>query len=276
LRTARPTTSEADACRYIIDLIYERTRIRLHEGKEALILGRLGKRMRHHDLGSLGEYCEYLQTSANDEEFTLVTDALTTNHTNFLREADHFDFLIEHALPGVLARGQKRFNIWSAASSSGEEAYTMGMYLSEHFPATQGWDWRLTGSDISTKVLEKARLGIYAEDRVQTVPGEWLRRYFQKGTGQWEGHYRVKRHLAERVAFRQVNLIEDYGHAQPFEVIFCRNVMIYFDRTTQEQLVRRLCRFLVPGGYLLVGHAESLNGLNLPLRCVRPSIYQLS
>jgi len=269
-------TSEADACRYIIDLIYERTRIRLHDGKEALILGRLGKRIRHHGFGSLAEYCAYLQTRANDEEFTLVTDALTTNHTNFFREPDHFDFLIEHALPGVLARGQKRFHLWSAASSSGEEAFTMGMYLSEHFPTTQGWNWRITGSDISTKVLEKARLGIYSEDRVKTVPGEWLRRYFQRGTGQWEGHYRVKRSIAERVAFQQVNLIEDYRHTQMFEVIFCRNVMIYFDRSTQQQLVQRLCRFLVPGGYLLIGHSESLNGLNLPLRCVRPSIYQLA
>ena len=274
--TNQTMTAEADACRYIIDLIYERTRIRLHDGKEALIVGRLGKRMRHHGFTTLAEYCDYLQTSADDEEFTLVTDALTTNHTNFMREADHFEFMVKYALPAVLAPGQKRFQIWSAASSPGEEAYTMAMFLSEHFPPSQGWDWRLTGSDISTKVLEKARLGIYDVDRVKTVPPEWLRRYFQKGEGKWDGHYRIKRDIAERVTFRQVNLIEDYSHAQPFEVIFCRNVMIYFDRQTQEQLVRRLCRFLVPGGHLLIGHSESLNGLNLPLRCVKPSIYQLA
>ena len=268
-------TTEADACRYIIDLIYERTRIRLHDGKEALIVGRLGKRMRHHAFADLAQYCEYLQTSADEEEFTLVTDALTTNHTNFMREVDHFEFMVGQALPAVLVPGQQRFHAWSSASSSGEEAYTMGMFLSEHYPPAQGWDWRLTGSDISTQVLEKARQGIYAEDRIQPVPCDWLRRYFQRGTGKWTGHYRVKREIAERVAFRQVNLIEDYSHAQPFEVIFCRNVMIYFDRQTQEQLVRRLCRFLVPGGHLLIGHSESLNGLNLPLRCVKPSVYQL-
>ena len=268
--------AEATACQYIIELIYERTRIRLHDGKEALIVGRLGKRMRHHGFATLAEYCDYLQTDANDEEFTLVTDALTTNHTNFMREADHFEFLVQNALPSVLAKGQSRFHIWSAASSSGEEAYTMAMFLSEHFPPSQGWDWRLTGSDISTKVLEKAREAVYAEDRVKPVPADWLRRYFQKGSGKWEGHYRVKRELSERVHFRQVNLIEDYDHAQMYEVIFCRNVMIYFDRETQEQLVRRLSQFLVPGGHLIIGHSESLNGLSLPLRCVRPSIYQAS
>lgn len=269
------TTAEADACRYIIDLIYERTRIRLHDGKEALIVGRLGKRMRHHGFAHLSEYCDYLQTRASDEEFTLVTDALTTNHTNFLREVDHFEFTVNEALPSMLARGQRRFNMWSAASSSGEEAYTMGMFFSESFPAAQGWDWRITGSDISTKVLQKAKQAIYPEDRVGPVPTDWLRKYFQMGTGHWSGHYRVKKEIADRVSFRQVNLTEDYTHPQPFEIIFCRNVMIYFDRQTQEQLVRRLCRCLTPGGYLLIGHSESLNGLDLPLRCVRPSIYRL-
>ncbi len=268
-------TAEATACQYIIELIYERTRIRLHDGKEALIVGRLGKRMRHYGHESLAEYCEFLQNSATEEEFTLVTDALTTNHTNFMREVDHFEYLVQTALPSVLGKDQSKFHIWSAASSSGEEAYTAAMFLSEHFPVSGGWDWRITGSDISTKVLEKARQGIYAEERVAPVPGDWLRRYFQKGSGNWAGQFRVKRDLSERVHFRQVNLIEEYDHAQTFEVILCRNVMIYFDRETQEQLVRRLCQFLVRGGYLIIGHSESLNGINLPLRCVKPSIYQL-
>ncbi len=266
--------SEADACEYIIDLIYERCRIRLHNGKEALIKARLGKRMRHHGFADLAEYCEFLRTRADEDEFTWVVDALTTNFTNFLREEDHFKFMVETALPSIVARGQKSFNVWSAASSSGEEPYTIAMYLAEHFPLTQRWDWRITGSDISTKVLAKARLGVYAEERISKIPNDWLRKYFQRGTGEWEGQYRIQRSMAERVTFKQINLIESYNHAQPFEVIFCRNVMIYFDRSTQEQLVQQLCRFLVPGGYLLTGHSESLNGLNLPLRCLKPSIYQ--
>ncbi len=273
-RMMKAMAAEAEACQYIVEFIYERCRIRLHSGKEALIKARLGKRIRHLGFSGLAEYCDFLRTRGDDGEFTKVVDALTTNFTNFLREEEHFKFLVEKALPALLPPGQKKFQIWSAASSSGEEPYTAGFYLSEHYAPTQGWDWRITASDISTKVLDRARLGLYAEDRVTTVPQEWLRKYFQKGIGQWAGQYRIKRSVSERVAFRQINLIEEYSHAQPFEIIFCRNVMIYFDRVTQEQLVNRLCRFLSPKGYLFIGHSESLNGLNVPLRCLRPSIYQ--
>lgn len=267
-------TAEADALQYLIELIYDHCRIRLQGGKETLIKARLGKRMRHLGFSELSEYCAFLQTRADDQEFTLVVDALTTNFTNFLREEDHFKFLVEDALPAIVPRAGKKLNVWSAASSSGEEPYTIAFYLAEHYPLTAGWDWRITASDISTKVLEKGRLAVYPEDRLRPLPGDWLRKYFQKGAGPWAGHYRVKRAITERVAFRQVNLIENYTHSQPFEVIFCRNVMIYFDRMTQEQLVNRLCRFLAPQGYLLIGHSESLNGLDVPLRCLRPSIYQ--
>jgi chemotaxis protein methyltransferase CheR len=206
----------------------------------------------------------------------MVIDALTTNFTNFLREEDHFKFLVEQALPAILPKGAKKFRLWSAASSSGEEPYTIGIYLSEYYPTAQGWDWSIVASDISTKVLEKARLGIYPQERLEAIPRDWLHKYFQKGVGQWDGSCRVKPCITERVGFRQINLIEPYNHPHSFEIIFCRNVLIYFDRPTQEQLVRQLCNFLVPDGYLLIGHSESLNGLKLPLRCLRPSIYQRS
>lgn len=268
------TTQENEAYTYIIDLIYERCRIKLHNGKEQLIKARLGKRMRHHGISEFVDYCEYLRNQANEDEFTLVVDALTTNFTNFLRERDHFEFMVQEALPKVLDKNQRRFHIWSAASSSGEEPYTIAMYLEEHFSSLKGWDWRITGSDISTKVLAAAKRAVYAGERVEAIPAEWLRKYFQRGVGEWAGHYRVKSSLGERVTFRQLNLIEAYQHQQPFEIVFCRNVMIYFDRPTQEQLVNRLCRFLIPGGYLIIGHSESLTGLDVPLRCVRPSIYQ--
>ncbi len=266
--------AEAEACQYIARLVYGRCRIRLHEGKDALIKARLGKRMRKHGFGGLAEYCDFLRTKGDEEEVTGVIDALTTNVTNFLREPEHFQFLVEQALPSVLPKNRKRFHIWSAACSSGEEPYTIGLYLSEHYSPALGWDWRIAASDISTKVLEQARLGIYPVERLEAMPRDWLRRYFQKGNGCWEGSCRVKPGISERVTFRQINLIEPYDHPQSFEVIFCRNVMIYFDRATQEQLVRQLCRFLVPKGYLLIGHSESLNGLNVPLRCLRPSVFQ--
>jgi len=272
----RAKTAEKEALQYIIHLIYDHCRIRLQDGKDALIKARLGRRMRLHGFTELAEYCDFLQTRADAHEFTLVVDALTTNFTNFLREEEHFKFLVRDALPSILAPGKTRFDIWSAASSSGEEPYSIAFYLSEYYPPSAGWEWQITASDISTKMLDKARSGVYAEDRVQTMPGDWLRRFFQKGAGAWEGQYRVKQGIKERVGFRQINLVENYNHSRSFHVIFCRNVMIYFDRPTQEQLLNQLCRFLTPNGYLLIGHSESLNGLKVPLRCVRPSIYQRS
>jgi chemotaxis protein methyltransferase CheR len=266
--------AEAEACQYIARLVYDRCRIRLHEGKDALIKARLGKRMRKHGFEGLAEYCDFLRTSGDDQEVTRVIDALTTNFTNFLREEDHFKFLVEEALPSALPKGRKEFHIWSAASSTGEEAYSIAFYLSEHYSPASGWDWRIAASDISTKVLEQARLGIYSADRLDAVPRDWLRKYFRKGVGRWEGHCRVHSSITDRVSFRQINLVESYSHPQPFEVIFCRNVLIYFDHQTQEQLVDRLCRFLTPKGYLFIGHSESLSGMNVPLRCLRPSIYQ--
>jgi chemotaxis protein methyltransferase CheR len=272
--TIKGIATEAQACRYIIDFIYERCRIRLHDGKEALIRARLGKRMRHLGFTGLPQYCEHLRAAGTEEEFTHVVNALTTNFTNFLREEDHFKFLVETALPTVLPPGEKRFRVWSAACSSGEEPYSIAFYLTDRYPPAAGWDWKITASDISTKVLEQAKKGLYEEDRVQTVPRDWLPRHFQKGIGSWAGYYRVKRAIMDRVDFQQINLTESYHHPHLFAVIFCRNVMIYFDRATQEQLVQQLCRHLAPRGCLLIGHSESLNGLRLPLRCLRPSIYQ--
>lgn len=270
----RPPTDETEAFDYIIGVIYERSRIRLHDGKQSLIRSRLGKRMRHHGFEQLGDYCDYLRQSGDEDELTHVVDALTTNFTNFLREEDHFQFLVRQALPAVLPRGQKRFQVWSAACATGEEPYSLALYLAEHFPLAEGWDWRILATDISTKALAKAQQGIYAAERLTSLPPEWLRKYFQRGQHDWEGHYRIKSQLAQRVRFQQLNLLGQYHFAEAFEVIFCRNVMIYFDRQTQEQLVTQLHRFLVPQGHLLIGHSESLNGLQVPLRCLRPSIYR--
>ncbi|MBI1839715.1 MAG: protein-glutamate O-methyltransferase CheR [Verrucomicrobia bacterium] len=269
-------TNEASALEYIVHSIYEKSRIRLQDGKQSLIKARLGKRMRKTGYEKLSDYAEFLRTKAGDEEWTMVVDALTTNFTNFLREEDHFQFLVKHAIPSMLSPGQSRFQVWSAACSTGEEPYTIAFYLSEKFPLTEQWSWNITASDISTKVLAAARQAIYTQEKVETIPQDWRRRYLQMGQGEWEGHYRVKPAIAERVRFQQVNLIENYRHPEPFEVVFCRNVMIYFDRPTQEALVQRLCKFIKPGGYLLIGHSESLNGLKVPLRCLKPSIYQVS
>jgi chemotaxis protein methyltransferase CheR len=148
------------------------------------------------------------------------------------------------------------------------------MHLAELFPAESGGDWLVAASDISTKVLRKARLGIYAQELVKDLPAAWLQKYFQKGIGRWEGQCRIKPGLAKHVHFQQLNLMGEFAHPHLFPVIFLRNVMIYFDRAAQEQMVNRVCRYLAPQGYLLIGHSETLSGLNVPLRFLRPSIYQ--
>ena len=269
----KTTSDDTAAFEYIIDLIYQKSRIRLHDGKQELIRSRLGKRMRHLGLDSLREYCDYLKAGSDQEELTHAIDSLTTNFTNFLREEKHFRFMVETGLPEVLAR-RRDFRVWSAACATGEEPYSIGFYLSEHFSPAEGWNWELLATDISTRALATAQAAVYPLERTQTIPREWLKKYFQRGVGDWEGCCRVKSAVTERVTFQQLNLLGNFSFPQSFELIFCRNVMIYFDRATQEELVNQLGRFLVPGGYLLIGHSESLNGLKLPFRCVQPSIYR--
>jgi chemotaxis protein methyltransferase CheR len=266
--------NEAAANQYIVALIYDRCGIRLHDGKKELIKARLSKRMRHHGFDGLPTYCEFLRQTADEAEFTQVVDALTTNFTQFLREEDHFKFLVNQALPALLPTGQRRFRIWSAACASGEEPFSLGFYLHEHFPVEAGWEWTILATDISTKALAKAEKAIYSAERIGSIPAEWQRRYFQRGRNGWEGQYRVKPLVTERVVFKQLNLLQPYAFTDTFAVIFCRNVMIYFDRPTQEQLVNRLLGHLVPHGFLIVGHAESLTGFSVPLRCLNPSVYQ--
>ena len=266
--------AELKAIDSIVDLVYERSRIRLSRDKEALIRARLGKRMRALGIPTLIGYCEYLFSRDGADEVQNAIDALTTNFTQFLREKEHFDFTIDDALPRLLDKNQKRFAIWSAACSTGEEPFTIAFHLDERFPLAEGWDWRIRATDISTKALDKAMQGIYPEERLSGLPRTWLRKYFQRGHGRFEGHYRVKEQIKNRISFQQMNLLEPSGDDGSFEVIFCRNVMIYFDRPTQQQVVTRLNQALVPGGYFFTGRSESLNGLALPLKCLRPSIYQ--
>ncbi len=265
--------NETTAFQFIIDLIYERSRIRLNDGKHELIKARLGKRMRLHGFSDLPTYCEFLKNGEDEEELTHVVNSLTTNFTHFLREEDHLKFMVNQALPAVCGTSRKQFKVWCAACASGEEAYSIGMYLSEHFPTLSGWDWSVLATDISTKALGAAMQGIYPAQKLGPLPAQWQRSYFQKGRNTWEGHYRIKPALAERIIFRQINLLKPYEFNDSFAVIFCRNVMIYFDRPTQEELMNRLSQHLLPGGYLIVGHAESLTGLSVPLQRVSPSIY---
>jgi chemotaxis protein methyltransferase CheR len=262
---------------FIRGLVYEHSRINLGPDKRELVSARLGKRLRATNLATVGEYCQFLKTATDGEELAHLIDAISTNHTFFFREIAHFDFLAAQAVPEMKARAGKerwaKFNVWSAACSSGEEPYSIAMLLDETLGAT--WPWAIECTDISNRILEKAAAGIYREDTVGKLAPTRVRNYFQRGHGPQEGNYRIKSALKAPIRFQHLNLLEgEPPFREPFHVIFCRNVMIYFDRKTQEELVQKLTRYLVPGGYLFVGHSESLTGIKHTLQTVRPAIYR--
>ncbi|MBA3849847.1 MAG: chemotaxis protein CheR [Opitutus sp.] len=262
---------------FIRTLVYDHSRIQLGPDKRELVSARLGKRLRATQLTTIGEYCALLQGPQAEEELSHLIDAISTNHTFFFRENSHFDFVRQQLVPEMEARRAKerwsRFHAWSAACSSGEEPYSLAMTLSECLPS--GWPWHIECTDISHKILAKARAAIYKSEVVAKLPPAQVKAYFQRGVGPQEGNYRVRPALQQCLSFHQMNLlVGEPPFREPFQVIFCRNVMIYFDRPTQEELVNKLTRRLVPGGYLLVGHSESLTGIRHSLQMVKPAIYR--
>ena len=264
---------------FIRQLVYTRSRINLGPDKKELVSARLSKRLRETKITSISDYCRYLQEQESEEELSHLIDAISTNYTFFFREHEHFDFLNTVGLPELeQRRAAERWpslNLWSAACSSGEEPYSLAIHMAEYFGTRPNWPWRIEATDISHRVLQRARIGIYRHESVSRVPGSVLKSHFQKGFGPQEGNYRVKAHIQQGVTFRQLNLLEgQFPYPDPFHVIFCRNVMIYFDRTTQEELVKKLSQRLVPGGYLFVGHSESLGSITHSLETVRPAIYR--
>jgi chemotaxis protein methyltransferase CheR len=201
-----------------------------------------------------------------------LIDALTTNYTSFLREPAHFDYLRREALPRWLSRREVR--IWCAACATGEEPYTIAFTLADALGAAATPEVRIVASDISTRALETASRGVYASDRFAAAPAGWRKRYLLTGRGAADGYYRVRPEVRERIEFRRINLIEEYSHARPFAAVFCRNVMIYFNRETRQQVLRRLLDWLEPEGCLFVGHSETLAGHDLPLDYVQPALYR--
>ncbi len=199
-----------------------------------------------------------------------MVDLLTTNETYFFREPKHFDYLAQEILPHKAKPGVP-FNIWSAACSSGEEPYTLAMVLAEHLGNRP---WQVVGSDISTVVLAKAQAGHYPLERTEGIPPQYLKKYCLKGVRSQEGTLLVAKELRERVRFLQVNLTKPAPDLGPFDVIFLRNVMIYFDMETKRKVVENLITRLKPGGTFIVGHSESLNGITDRLKCLRPTIYE--
>jgi chemotaxis protein methyltransferase CheR len=263
---------------FICTLVYEHSRIKLGPDKRELVSARLGKRLRATNLDTIGAYCNLLKGPSCEDELSHLIDAISTNHTFFFRESAHFDFVRERVLPEMIERNRverwPRFYAWSAACSSGEEPYSLAVTLSEGLK-NSNWPWQIEATDISNRILEKAHAAIYRDEVVARLPSPTVKAHFQRGIGPQEGNYRVRSELRDRVTFTYLNLLKGEAPFRDlFHVIFCRNVMIYFDKETQEELVNKLSRRLIPGGYLLVGHSESLTGIKHPLQLIKPATYR--
>jgi chemotaxis protein methyltransferase CheR len=251
--------------------IFEAAGITLSPAKKALVSGRLSKRLQAHQLSSYGEYFELLSSGRAAGEVQTAVDLLTTNETYFFREPKHFELLRELATAAGAASRSQPFRVWSAASSTGEECYSIAMVLADVMGSTA---WEVVGTDISTRVLQRARAGHYPMERARNIPPAYLKRFCLKGQGDQEGTLLVERGLRSRVSFAQVNLNTELPRLGSFDIVFLRNVMIYFNGDTKRHVVARVLSLLKPGGHFCIGHSESLNDISTAVEQVAPSIYR--
>jgi chemotaxis protein methyltransferase CheR len=265
--SVRPLT--AREFEQIRSLAHQKFGLDLRDGKQQLVSARLGKKIRESRFRTFQEYYRHVVEDRTGEALAAMIDALTTNYTSFFRESAHFDFLRSQLIP--LWRERPLVRVWSAACATGEEAWSLAVCLAaERGPMGA----RVLATDISTRALAAARKGIYPAERCESIPKQELRAAMLRGQGRWERWYSVRKELRATVDFERLNLMEPFAHLGTFPVIFCRNVMIYFNKGTQEELANRLAACLEPGGYLFIGHAESLTGIGHPLQYVRPAIYR--
>lgn len=266
--------------RRLVEFIYKVCGIKLNDSKKVMLESRLSKRLKALGMKSYKGYCEYLfSQEGRDEELIHMIDMVTTNKTDFSREPAHFDFLTKKALPELSmthgAGTSRKLTVWSAGCSTGEEPYTLAMVLSGYAEIHRGFEYLILATDISTRVLDVARTGIYREEQVVPVPQDFRKRYLLRGKERQMGKVRIVPELRERIRFRRLNFMEgDFGMREPLDIVFCRNVIIYFDRPTQERLINRINSHMIPGGYLFMGHSETLNGMKVPLVSVAPTVYR--
>jgi chemotaxis protein methyltransferase CheR len=273
-RSEELSTADFDKLRA---LIYNESGISLGADKKTMMEIRLKRRLRSLDIASLGEYCDRVFSKDGiEDELVHLIDVITTNKTDFFREAGHFDYLTSKALPDLVARkGPGRQLVWSAGCSTGEEPYTLAMVLSEYAQGCTGFRFNILASDICTAVLAKAAEGIFKADLLRPVPTVLRRKYFMRSRDPESDRHRVVPELRALVEFRRINFMDaDFGLAEAPDIIFCRNVIIYFDRATQVRLLQKLARQLAPGGYFFAGHSESFQGMDLPFVGVAPAVYK--
>ena len=250
-------------------LIYIIAGINMSPIKKPLVMGRLAKRLSQHGLRSYGDYFKLLNSGSHPQELQTAVDLLTTNETYFFREPKHFDFLQRKILPSH--SHTKTFRAWSAACSSGQEAYSVAMVLAN---ALGDSPWEITASDISTRVLDKARKGHYPLEQVEHIPKEFLTKYCLRGIGSQDGTFIIDRKVRNRVRFSQINLNNPFPAMEKLDLILLRNVMIYFNAETKRKVMERMAEILKPGGYLFIGHSESLNGIYDEFVTIAPAIYR--
>lgn len=256
------------------ELVQQQCGIQLGPDKHTMVEVRLRRRVRALGQASYASYCAYLFDVRPKTELIALIDVITTNKTDFFRESNHFDFLVQKVLP-EFNRSGKALSIWSAACSSGEEPYTMAMVLSEYAEKHEGFRFRVLATDISTEMLERAATAVYTTQMIEPVPHSMQRKYFMRSRDRGDNRVRIVPELRSKVDLRRLNFMdESYGLCEAPQVIFCRNALIYFDRDTQESIVRKLIRELEPGGYLFIGHSETLSQMDLPVTAVASTIYR--
>ncbi len=265
-----------DEFRQLRALIHRHTGIALSDHKRALVCSRLSRRLRHYQFTNYSQYYELLcHGDQEGVELMEMINAITTNKTDFFREAHHFQFLTEHVFPEHRKKKTRRLRLWSAATATGEEAYTLAITVREAFADAADWDIKILATDIDTRVLAHAHAGVYTLEQAAPIALPLLRRYFFKGTGDFSNRVHVKPTLTSLIRFRQLNFLDDpWPMRAPFDVIFCRNVLIYFDKATQRRLLERMAGMLVPNGFLMLGHAEAIHSFDHLYRAVGHSIYQ--
>ncbi len=257
--------------RKFVKLVYTKAGIHLTDSKKALLKSRTSKILRERNIQNYKAYLSIIENDTSGKELRDFINLISTNTTHFFREKKHFDFMKELA-HGGLWRNARDIRIWCAASSTGEEPYSIAMTMAELFDLNQT-KVEIIATDIDTNVLEKARRGVFSLDNIN-ISDTLLRKYFKKGKGKAAGFVKVRQELAQILNFKYLNLIEDYKLKGEFDIIFCRNVFIYFDNRTKENIVRRMLKFVKKGGYLFIGHSESLNSLNHDYKYVMPATYQ--
>jgi len=256
-------------------LVYDHTGINLSEGKRDMVYSRLAKRLRQLGLETFGDYCALLENE-NSDELGNFMNSVTTNLTSFFREEHHFEYLKSELLPKLMKirDGERTIRIWSAGCSSGEEPYSIAMTVRDVIPASSGWDVRILATDLDTNVLHHASQGIYSEDRLNGVPKEKLKRWFLKGKGDNAGKVRIAKELRDMIIFKQLNLMKAWPIKPGIDVLFCRNVVIYFDKPTQAVLFDRYANILADHGHMFIGHSETLYNVCDRFRLLGKTIYE--